>query len=178
MESTTPEFKELLSTFNEHGVKYLIVGAFAVMIYSEPRWTKDLYIWVEASAENAKKVYDALRAFGAPLEGLTENHFAEEGFYQMGRPPGRIDVMMSLEGIDFATAWENRTSDEFRGVPVHFIGKQDLIRNKKLAGRYQDLADLENMQLKRLGDTTGCCCASFSALVLSKFTLICGYRNI
>ena len=61
MEFTTPEFKELLSTFNEHEVKYLIVGTFAVMIYSEPRWTKDLDIWVEASTENAKKVFEALR---------------------------------------------------------------------------------------------------------------------
>lgn len=150
MEFATPEFKELLSTFNEHGVKYLIVGAFAVMIYSEPRWTKDLDIWVEPSPENAEKVFAALREFGAPLNNLSPKDFAEEGFYQMGRPPGRIDVMMSLEGINFAMAWENRKSDEFRGVAVHFIGKDDLIRNKKLAGRYQDLADVENMQLKRL----------------------------
>ena len=94
-----------------------------------------------------------MRAFGALLEGLTEKHFIEEGFYQMGRPPGRIDVMMSLEGVDFEAAWENRTSDEFRGVAVHYIGKNDLIRNKKLAGRYQDLADIENMQFKRLDES-------------------------
>lgn len=148
MEFATPEFKELLSTFNEHGVRYLIVGGFAVMVYSEPRYTKDLDIWVEASTENASKVFAALRKFGAPLEGLTELDFAESGFYQMGRPPGRIDVMMSLDGVEFVTAWENRKSDYFRGVPVNYVGKDDLIRNKELAGRYQDLADIENIRLK------------------------------
>lgn len=153
MESATPEFKELLSIFNEHEVKYLIIGAFAVMIYSEPRYTKDLDIWVEPSPENAKRVFAALRDFGAPLLDLTEEDFASEGFYQMGRPPGRVDVMMSIDGVDFATAWESRTSDTFRGVPVHYIGKRDLLTNKKLAGRHQDLADIENMQSKN--DPTG-----------------------
>ncbi len=148
MEFATPEFKELLSTFNEHGVRYLIVGGFAVMVYSEPRYTKDLDIWVEASPENAARVFAALRDFGAPLEGLTEEAFAEPGFYQMGRPPSRIDVMMSLDGIEFGTAWENRKSDNFRGVPVNYLGKEDLIRNKEQAGRYQDLADIENIRLK------------------------------
>ena len=147
MEFTTPEFSELLSTFNEHEVKYLIVGGFAVMVYSEPRYTKDLDVWVEVSPENAGKVFAALRNFGAPLEGITEEDFTEAGFYQMGRPPARIDIMMSLDGIEFEAAWENRTAAEFRGVAVHFIGKNDLIKNKTLAGRHQDLADIEKIEL-------------------------------
>ena len=149
MEFTTPEFSELLSTFNEHEVKYLIVGGFAVMKYSEPRYTKDLDVWIEVSRENAAKVFAALRNFGAPLKNITEKDFAEAGFYQMGRPPARIDIMMSLHGVEFEAAWENRTPAEFRGVPVHFIGKYDLIKNKTLAGRYQDLADIEKIQLNR-----------------------------
>jgi hypothetical protein len=153
MEFATPEFKELLSTFNEHGVRYLIVGAFAVMIYSEPRWTKDLDIWVEPSPANAEKVFAALRDFGAPLTNLSPKDFSEVGFYQMGRPPGRIDVMMSLEGLDFETAWDNRKTDRFRDVPVHYISRDDLIKNKKLAGRYQDLADIENMEFRRFGES-------------------------
>ncbi len=149
MEFATPEFRELLSTFNEHGVKYLVVGGFAVMLYTEPRYTKDLDVWIEVSPENATRVYAALRAFGAPLEGIDESDFIESGFYQMGRPPGRIDVMMSLDGVEFESAWENRTSADFRGVPVYFIGKEDLIDNKKLAGRHQDLADIESLRLPR-----------------------------
>lgn len=149
MEFATPEFKELLSTFNEHGVKYLVVCAFAVMVYSEPRYTKDLDVWVEASRENASRVYAALRDFGAPLAGLTEEDFVSSGFYQMGRPPGRIDVLMSLDGLDFEAAWENRFEAAFRGVPTNYIGKEELLRNKQLAGRYQDLADIENISLNK-----------------------------
>jgi hypothetical protein len=147
MEFATPEFSELLSIFNEYEVKYLIVGGFAVMEYSEPRYTKDLDIWVEASPENAAKVFAALRHFGAPLRGLSESDFTEGGFYQMGRPPARIDIMMSVDGLAFESAWENRNADNFRGVRVHFIGKADLMRNKEASGRYQDLADIENLRL-------------------------------
>ncbi len=84
------DFRELLKTFNEHAVKYLIVGGYAVMKYSEPRFTKDLDIWIEASPENGKSVFQALKTFGSPLEGLTEYDFAQDGFYQMGRPPMRV----------------------------------------------------------------------------------------
>lgn len=147
MEFATPEFSELLSTFNDHEVRYLIVGGFAVMKYSEPRYTKDLDVWVEVSPENAAKVFAALREFGAPLDGITEQDFSEGGFYQMGRPPGRIDVMMSLDGVEFEAAWENRAPAVFRGVPVNFIGRGDLLHNKQLAGRHQDLADIEKILL-------------------------------
>lgn len=89
----SPDFKEILSTFNRHEVKYMIVGAFAVMKYSEPRFTKDLDIWVEASEENAGRVYASLAEFGAPLAGLTQSDFASDGFFQMGQPPVRIDII-------------------------------------------------------------------------------------
>lgn len=85
----SPDFKEILSIFNDHEVRYLIVGAYAVMKYTEPRYTKDLDIWLEASEENAKKVFSSLRQFGAPLNDLTEPDFAQDGFFQMGRPPAR-----------------------------------------------------------------------------------------
>ncbi|MGB7069705.1 MAG: hypothetical protein WBD22_09445 [Pyrinomonadaceae bacterium] len=117
------------------------------MKYSEPRYTKDLDVWVEVSPENAAKVFAALREFGAPLDGITEQDFSEGGFYQMGRPPGRIDVMMSLDGVEFEAAWENRAPAVFRGVPVNFIGRGDLLHNKQLAGRHQDLADIEKILL-------------------------------
>ena len=147
MEFATPEFSELLSTFNDHGVKYLVVGGFAVMKYSEPRYTKDLDVWIEVSRENSAKVFAALRDFGARLEGIGEQDFAEGGFYQMGRPPSRIDIMMSLDGVEFEAAWKNRTPAEFRGVSVNFIGKEDLLRNKEISGRHQDLADIEKIRL-------------------------------
>ena len=92
------DFEELLSLFNDNEVKYLVVGGYAVMLYTEPRYTKDLDVWIEASQENAARVFHALAEFGAPLRGLTPADFAKEGcFYQLGRPPVRVDILMSIE---------------------------------------------------------------------------------
>jgi len=141
----TQDFKELLSIFNEHEVKYLIVGGYAVMKYSEPRFTKDLDIWIEPSPENAEKVFESLKLFGAPLEGISATTFAETGFYQMGRPPVRVDILMTIDGVDFSSGWNNRTEADFDGIPAHFIGLPELVKNKKTSGRLQDLADLEKL---------------------------------
>ncbi len=143
------DFKELLKTFNEHGVKYLVVGGYAVMKHSEPRFTKDLDIWVEASLDNAEKVFQSLKSFGAPLSNLTVADFAEDGFYQMGRPPARIDILMGLTGLDFRSAWSNRVEGNYGEVKTQFLSIDDLIINKREAGRPQDLMDVENLQLAR-----------------------------
>jgi len=142
----SPDFKEILSIFNEHEVRYLIVGAYAVMKYSEPRYTKDLDIWVEASPDNAKNVLLALVDFGAPLGELTEADFASDGFFQMGRPPVRIDILMSIEGVLFADAWPNKRQGDFDGIPVYFISPEDLITNKSTSACPQDLIDIESLR--------------------------------
>jgi hypothetical protein len=145
----SPDFKEILAIFNEHEVRYLIVGAYAVMKYSEPRFTKDLDIWVEASASNGRKVFAALRDFGAPLEQVTESDFASEGFFQMGRPPVRIDILMTIEGVEFADAWPNRREGDFAGIAVNFIGPEDLVANKTVSARPQDILDINSMRIRR-----------------------------
>lgn len=145
-----PDFKEILSTFNQHAVKYLVVGAHAVMKYSEPRYTKDLDVWVEASEENAARVFKALRAFGAPLGKLSVNDFMTEGFFQMGQPPVRIDILMSIDGVAFSDAWPNRQAGDFDGIPATFIGREELLRNKTAAGRPQDLIDVDSIRTPRL----------------------------
>ena len=148
----SPDFKEILSIFNEREVKYLIVGAFAVMKYSEPRYTKDLDIWVEASDENAPRVFAALAEFGAPLSGVTVSDFAADGFFQMGQPPVRIDIMMSLEGVSFEDAWPNRQYGDFDGIPSIFIGRDDLLIAKTAAARPQDILDITSIQTPRIKD--------------------------
>lgn len=101
----TSHFNDLLKSFDEQEVKYLVVGGHAVMFYSEPRYTKDLDIWIEASPENATRVFRALAHFGAPLTGVSEADFAAPGsFYQLGRPPLRVDVLTSIEGLEFDEA--------------------------------------------------------------------------
>lgn len=144
------DFKELLSIFNENRVKYLIIGGYAVSEYCEPRYTKDLDIWVEASDENGQQIYDSLKTFKAPLFELKPSDFAQEGsFYQMGRPPVRVDILMSIEGMSFAEAWEKRNLIDFFGVDASFISIDDLIKSKKLAARPQDLVDVGNLLLAK-----------------------------
>jgi hypothetical protein len=139
-------FSELLNLFNANDVRYLIVGGYAVMLYTEPRYTKDLDIWIEASDENATRTFRALAAFGARLAGLTAADFAKEGFfYQLGRPPVRVDILMSVDGLAFADAWIQREQGPLGEEQAWFIGRTDLIKNKLATGRHIDLHDAEQL---------------------------------
>src|SRR5262249_5185390 len=126
-----PDFKELLSALNAHHAKYLIVGAYAVAIHSQPRATKDLDILVRADPENAKAVYAALAQFGAPLADVTSTDFAEAGpFFRMGHEPIAVDILTEIPGLEFDAAWMRRFEsviDEAVGLSAFFISKDDLI---------------------------------------------------
>ena len=141
-----PDYKELLSVLNEHRVKYLVVGAYAVSIYAQPRATKDLDILVKPDPDNAQAVFAALAKFGAPLQGLTPADFAEPGpFFRMGREPVGVDILTQIPGIDFDAAWNRRTEDVIdpaTGMKASFISRDDLITAKLASGRPQDLGDV------------------------------------
>lgn len=144
-----PHYKELLRTLNEHEVEYLIVGGYAVMKYTEPRYTKDLDVWVRNSLENSARVYHALAAFGAPLkhDGLTPETFTKDSVaYQIGVVPVRIDISTHIDGVEFDAAWGSRVKSTFFDVPVHFISLNNLITNKQAAGRGPDLEDLRHLR--------------------------------
>lgn len=142
-----PDFRDLLLIFNERGVKYLIIGGYAVIKHTEPRFTKDLDVWVSAQPDNAQRVYAALAEYGAPLFDLRPEDFAEEDFfYTMGLPPNRIDVMFSLKGVDAEGAWGRRLVGLIGDIEVSYIGRDDLIQNKETVGRLQDLADAEKLR--------------------------------
>jgi hypothetical protein len=140
------DFKELLSVLNEHRVKYLVVGAYAVSIYAQPRATKDLDILVKADGENANALFAALAQFGAPLEGLAAADFAEPGpFFRMGREPVGVDILTAIPGVSFDSAWQRRVEDvvdSASGLKVSFISREDLLAAKLASGRPQDLADV------------------------------------
>lgn len=145
--SVSSDFKDLLRLFNDYRVKYLIIGGYAVIKYAEPRYTKDLDVWIRADQDNATAVFQALREFGAPLAGMTVDDFAHEGyFYQMGVPPVRVDILMSIPGLAFDEAWTRRVEAEFDGVPVLFISRADLIASKLASGRPQDLIDADSLK--------------------------------
>jgi hypothetical protein len=142
----SPHYKELLQLLNEFEVEYLIVGGYAVMKYGEPRYTKDLDVWVHNSAQNSSRVVEALKKFGAPLEHdrITPDTFAEKQVvYQIGVAPVRIDILTEITGVEFADAWKKRVESTFFGAPVHFISLDDLRTNKRALGRDSDLKDLK-----------------------------------
>jgi hypothetical protein len=141
-------FKELLLLLNDCLVDYMIVGGYAVMRYSEPRFTKDLDIWVGQSPGNSRRLFAALARFGAPLrhDGVTEETFSvEQTVYQIGVPPVRVDILTSISGCIFEDAWERRVPGMMYGAPVHFISLPDLIANKRAAGRASDLLHLKSL---------------------------------
>ena len=141
-----PHYKELLQLLNESQVEYLIVGGFAVMKYGEPRYTKDLDVWVHNSQQNSIRVVEALKRFGAPLDHdriTAETFAAKQVVYQIGVAPVRIDILTEITGVDFSNAWKRRVPSTFFGIPVHFISLDDLVTNKQALGRSSDLKDLE-----------------------------------
>jgi len=141
---------DLLRRMAASEIKYLIVGGYAVIHHTEPRYTKDIDLFVATDPENARRVYNVLKAFGAPLEGLTAKSFEDvNSFFIMGREPNRIDILMGIPGIDFESAWRNRDTTELRGIELNFIGLDDLITVKKAAGRDQDLMDVKALELRK-----------------------------
>jgi len=146
--SQSSDFKELLRFLNENAARYLIVGGYAVAKYAEPRYTKDLDIWVAPDPQNAKAVFNALVQFQAPLHNVTEADFTNRDIiYKLGVPPSRIDIIMEIDGVkDFESAWSKRVNDDFGGVPTAFISKEDLITAKIATGRPRDLEDVRSLQ--------------------------------
>lgn len=138
-----PDFKDLLSALNAHGVRYLVVGGYAVSFHAQPRATRDLDLLIGATGENGRAVYAALRAFGAPLQGVTAEDLIEPGSsFRMGTPPVIVDILPRISGVEFDEAWQRRVEvaiDETLSAP--FISREDLIAAKLAAGRPQDLAD-------------------------------------
>jgi predicted nucleotidyltransferase len=135
---------ELLQLLNDHKVKYLLIGGQAVIVHSEPRYTKDVDLWVAPSATNAKKILAALEEFGAPTSSVTEEDFATPGtVFIFGVEPNRVDILTRVKGAKFDASYKNRDSVQFQGVKVSLISLSDLIKVKPATGRPQDLLDLE-----------------------------------
>ncbi len=145
------DFKDLLRILGECEVRYLVAGGYAVIHHSQPRYTKDIDIWLDPTPENASKLMRAFRIFGIPMIGVTQKDFATPGTqFSLGVPPCEIDFLTTIPGLEFTTAWENKVISEQSDFPIAYLGKSDLIRAKHTAGRLQDLADIE--ELRRAGD--------------------------
>jgi hypothetical protein len=143
----SPDFLDLLTALNAAEARYLLIGGHAIGLFARPRATKDFDLWLEASEDNAARVVRALRAFGAPLENLGEADFATKGTgFRMGTPPFRIELLTEIDGVEFEAAWPRREEYDLDGVRCHVISRDDLIANKRAAGRPQDLADVRALE--------------------------------
>lgn len=143
------DYKELLRILNKHKVRYLVIGAYAVIYYTEPRYTKDLDIWVDPEEQNAQKTYEALKEFGAPLTNIAPADFTKKKtIYQIGVAPVRVDILMGLPGLGFSRAWDHRVMTVYDEVRVSIIGLEELIKSKKKAGRPSDMIDITQLQYR------------------------------
>jgi len=127
----------------------MLVGGYALAAYGHPRVTLDFDLFVEASPENAEKLYAALEDFGIPLASgnVTPSDFAKKGaIYQIGVAPCRIDIINEIAGVCFSDAYPRATIIDFNGLPVRVISLEDFLANKKAAGRHKDLADVEILE--------------------------------
>lgn len=142
-----PDFVDLLRALSGAEVRFLIVGAYALALYSKPRATGDLDVWVEPTPENAARVIEALKAFGAPLADVHPSDFSQAGIvFQIGVAPRRIDILTELTGVTFQEAWSERVRQRIGPCEADFIGRRALIQNKRTLGRPKDLADLEALE--------------------------------
>jgi hypothetical protein len=143
------DFRDLLAAFAGQEVRFLVVGAHALAVHGVPRATGDLDLWVEPTPDNAARVWRALATFGAPLAALEvrETDFVQpDQVVQLGLPPYRIDIMTSVSGLDFAQGWPGRVAGTLFGVPVAFLGRDALLRNKRASARPKDLEDVRALE--------------------------------
>lgn len=139
-----PDFSDILSAFNAESVEFLVVGAYALAAHGLPRATGDIDLWVGTTGDNPERVRRALVRFGAPAEGLSLEDLARpELVFQIGVAPHRIDILTSVDGVEFAEAWQSRMETDLGGLRVPVLSREHLIRNKRATGPPQDLADLD-----------------------------------
>ena len=143
------DFQDLLRALLDEKATFLIVGAYALAIHGVPRATGDLDIWIKPDLDNAKHVWNALQSFGAPIKALdiSVSDLAKPGMVvQIGLPPRRIDLLTDISGVTFEKTWQARVLHEIEGLTVPFIGKEELLQNKKASGRPKDLADVSTLE--------------------------------
>ena len=138
------DFRDMLSCLRNARVDFIVVGAYALAAHGRPRATGDIDIWLRNSLANAKKVMNALAEFGAPITDLSDEDFTSSDLIvQLGVEPSRIDLLTSIDGVDFDEAWRNKLEVTIDDLPIFVLSRADLLRNKKAAGRAKDQADID-----------------------------------
>lgn len=137
---------EMLQLLNQHGVRFLVVGGYALGLHGHPRYTKDFDIWVERSEDNLDRFQVALKAFGAELTTAGMKSFLAGQHFWLGKPPWAIDFIGHPTGIEFEDCYAARETTELEGVTIPFLSREHFIQNKLASGRPQDLADVDHLR--------------------------------
>ncbi|MFC1794313.1 nucleotidyltransferase [Planctomycetota bacterium] len=141
------DYKDMLQVLLDNGVKFLLVGAYAMGAHGYPRATGDIDIWVEPTAENSARVYRSVAAFGAPLHEIDETTFAiSDIVFQIGVAPRRIDIITKISGVEFDEAYKQRQIVEMEGLSIPILSLGDLIKNKRATGRDKDRLDVDQLE--------------------------------
>lgn len=141
------DFEDFVKLLNQHHVAYMIVGGYALAFHGKPRHTGDLDIWIQNSEINAEKLVNVIYEFGLGSLGLTKADFLQEGYVtQIGYPPLRIDILNSIDGVNFVDAFQNKLLINIDGLDINYIGLRDFIDNKIASGRSQDIVDLKEIK--------------------------------
>jgi hypothetical protein len=145
-----PDFRDMLSAFIAEEAEFLVVGAYALSAHGIPRATGDLDFWIRPTPANARRVLRSLETFGAPTDGLGEHELAAPDLVlQIGLEPNRIDILTSIEAVDFDEAWAERLVSRIDELEVPVLSRRHLLRNKRAVGRPQDLADVAALEAQQ-----------------------------
>ncbi|MBF0492851.1 MAG: nucleotidyl transferase AbiEii/AbiGii toxin family protein [Deltaproteobacteria bacterium] len=140
------DFEEIFKILNEFGIKYLVVGAFAVINYTEPRYTKDLDILILPDINDHQRVYQALKKFGAPLQGINPEDFKNpELVYQIGVEPFRIDILTQIDGVKLPEVWDRKSEALYGDTLIHVLSFEDIVSAKRASARPKDLLDIDTL---------------------------------
>jgi hypothetical protein len=141
------DFKEFIELLNGNNVEYLLIGGYAVVLHGYVRSTGDIDLWINNSPENANKVIKALTEFGFSSLNLSVHDFIQnDQVIQLGYPPYRIDIITSIEGLNFTYCFNNKVIFQMdENYSINLIDIESLKKSKSISGRHRDLEDLENL---------------------------------
>ena len=146
-----PDFRELLEEFARERVEHVVIGGYAFAFHVEPRATKDLDVLLEGSSENLERAARALARYGAPANVVeATRRMSESQVVYLGRPPLRIDLLRSIDGVAVTDVLQRAIPASWEGTPIRIIALDDLIANKRASGRPQDLADIARLERARV----------------------------
>lgn len=146
-EASEPDaFDRIVAALNRHGVDFMVIGGWAVVFYGHVRMTEDLDLYVRPTEDNAKRVVAALEEAGGACPELRPEVFTRDNGISLGDAPVKVDILSKLPGVDFDQAWSRRQTGPFGAETVHFISREDLIRNKRAVARPKDLLDVQELE--------------------------------